>query len=152
LPPCDIAEQCDVVAGASTSNARKKRKAGTRAIQGPTLAAWQIEQAEALMSEELARPLQVATVAARFGMSPTHFSKAFKTMSGITPYGWHLRRRIVRSASLLRDEALTLANIAQACGFSDQSHYTKAFRRHLGITPGRWRRKLTSGDYPWVKR
>jgi transcriptional regulator GlxA family with amidase domain len=118
----------------------------------PSLAAGQVRQAQDLMFEQLDRPLQVTGIATRLGMSPTQFNKAFKNCAGITPYGWHLRRRIVRSASLLQNETLTLAEIAIACGFSDQSHYTKAFRRLLGITPGRWRRKLQSGEYAWVKK
>jgi AraC-like DNA-binding protein len=78
-------------------------------------------------------------------MSTAYFTKAFKNTVGIPPYGWHLRQRITRSASLLHDQKLTLAQIATECGFSDQSHYTKAFRRLIGITPGRWRRKLRAG-------
>jgi transcriptional regulator GlxA family with amidase domain len=41
----------------------------------------------------------------------------------------------------LRDGRLSLAEIAVACGFADQSHFTKAYTRLRGISPGAWRRR-----------
>ncbi|MGI9376343.1 MAG: helix-turn-helix domain-containing protein [Tsuneonella suprasediminis] len=112
---------------------------------GARLAPAQLRKAQELMFEQLTGTLQLVEIAAELGMSTVHFKRAFKNTVGIPPYGWHLRQRIARSASLLHDETLTLAEIAATCGFSDQSHYTKAFRRLLGITPGKWRRKLRAG-------
>lgn len=97
------------------------------------------------MFEQMTGVLEVAQIAQGLGMSTEYFAKAFKNTVGVPPYGWHLRQRVTRSASLLHDEKLTLIEIAIECGFTDQSHYTKAFRRLVGITPGRWRRKLRSG-------
>jgi AraC family transcriptional regulator len=34
----------------------------------------------------------------------------------------------------------SLADIAVACGFADQSHFTAAFRKAVGVPPGTWRR------------
>lgn len=116
-----------------------------RSHKGMKLAPWQLKRAQALMFEQVASVLEVAQIAQGLGMSTAYFTKAFKNTVGIPPYGWHLRQRITRSASLLHDQKLTLAEIATECGFSDQSHYTKAFRRLIGITPGRWRRKLRAG-------
>jgi AraC-like DNA-binding protein len=41
----------------------------------------------------------------------------------------------------LRAGRLSLAEIARACGFADQSHFTKAYARLRGISPGAWRRQ-----------
>ncbi|PKP94574.1 MAG: hypothetical protein CVT77_01670 [Alphaproteobacteria bacterium HGW-Alphaproteobacteria-16] len=116
-----------------------------RTPKGAKLTPWQLRRAQELMFEQLTGTLKVVEIAQGLGMSTMHFTKAFKHTVGIPPYGWHLRQRIARSASLLHDDALTLAEIAAECGFSDQSHYTKAFRRALGITPGKWRRTLKIG-------
>jgi AraC family transcriptional regulator len=36
----------------------------------------------------------------------------------------------------------SLAAIAQAAGFADQSHFTRVFRRRMGLTPGAYRAQL----------
>ncbi|WP_323183165.1 helix-turn-helix domain-containing protein [Paraburkholderia sp. CNPSo 3076] len=37
---------------------------------------------------------------------------------------------------------LSLAAIAEAAGFADQSHFTRVFRRRMGLTPGAYRAQL----------
>ena len=49
------------------------------------------------------------------------------------------QRRVERAKELLRHGDDTLAAIAAAVGFADQSHFTAAFRRETGLTPGRFR-------------
>ena len=39
----------------------------------------------------------------------------------------------------MRQRDQTLAAIAAAAGFADQSHFTAVFRRETGMTPGRFR-------------
>jgi transcriptional regulator GlxA family with amidase domain len=41
---------------------------------------------------------------------------------------------------LLGQPHLPIAEIATACGFSDQSHLTRVFTAHMGTSPARWRR------------
>jgi AraC-like DNA-binding protein len=35
---------------------------------------------------------------------------------------------------------MPVAEVAAACGLTDQSHLTRHFRRYLGVAPGRYRR------------
>jgi AraC-like DNA-binding protein len=51
------------------------------------------------------------------------------------------RLRVGRAQALLTSSELGLAEIALACGFSDQSHFTKAFRRITGMPPRLYRVK-----------
>jgi len=37
--------------------------------------------------------------------------------------------------------ALSMAEVALAAGFSDQSHFARVFRQMVGVSPGRWRRE-----------
>jgi AraC-like DNA-binding protein len=45
----------------------------------------------------------------------------------------------------LRDEALSLTEIALLLGFAEQSSFTRAFRRWRGMSPAAWRRSPQSG-------
>jgi transcriptional regulator GlxA family with amidase domain len=45
---------------------------------------------------------------------------------------------------LLLGSQMSLADIALACGFADQSHFTRIFARSTGAPPGSWRRSVRS--------
>ena len=105
------------------------------------LATWQEQRAKELMSANLQRDVSTAAIAAECSLSAGHFARAFRRSTGLSPHQWLLRRRIDEAHGLLRDRRLSLAEIARACGFADQSHFTKAYTRVRGITPGAWRRQ-----------
>ncbi len=44
-----------------------------------------------------------------------------------------------RAIGLLHDRHTSLAEVAAACGFVDQSHFTHAFRRRYRCTPAQYR-------------
>ena len=50
----------------------------------------------------------------------------------------------IRQKNLLTNEALTVQQIAQMCGFSDFSHFSRYFRKQAGCSPLQWRRKWES--------
>jgi transcriptional regulator GlxA family with amidase domain len=117
---------------------------GMRAVAGLSrggLATWQERRAKELMSANLQRDVSTATIAAECSLSAGHFARAFRRSTGLSPHQWLLQRRIDEAYGLLRDRRLSLAEIARACGFADQSHFTKAYTRLRGITPGAWRRQ-----------
>jgi AraC family transcriptional regulator len=104
------------------------------------LATWQERRAIAYMDERLDQSFPVAAVADACGLSVNHFSRAFRRSMGKPPHRWLLDRRIERARELLRDTEISLADIALACGFAEQSHFTRVFTRTVGIPPGAWRR------------
>jgi AraC family transcriptional regulator len=117
---------------------------GMRSVAAPLrggLATWQERRAKELMSANLQRDVSIADVATECSLSAGHFARAFRRSTGLSPYQWLLQHRIDEAHGLLRDRRLSLAEIARACGFADQSHFTKAYTRLRGMTPGAWRRQ-----------
>ena len=94
------------------------------------------------MDAHLAEELPLASLAALAGLSPHHFGQAFKAATGVPPHRYVLRSRVARARELLRDPRLTVADVAIAVGFSNQSHLTRHFRGLTGVTPARFRREL----------
>ncbi len=88
----------------------------------------------------LAESFGLAELAAVACLSPFHFSRAFKAAMGETPRAHVTARRIEKAKEYLENPELPLAEIAQLCGFADQSHFTALFGRRMGMTPGAWRR------------
>ncbi|WP_232629946.1 helix-turn-helix domain-containing protein [Methylobacterium sp. Leaf118] len=106
------------------------------------LAPWQLKRAQDRMRQALAQTLSLPTVAVACGLSPSHFARAFRCSTGISPHAWLVRQRLARAKDLMRAQDLSLADIALACGFADQSHFTRVFAREEAMSPGRWRRSI----------
>jgi len=106
-----------------------------------SLAPWQVRCATDLMIERLGEDLSLAEPARACGLSLSYFSRAFKQSVGTPPHRWLTLQRVLRAKSLLRDAERPLADIAAACGFSDQSHFTRVFTGVTGSSPGAWRKQ-----------
>jgi AraC family transcriptional regulator len=81
---------------------------------------------------------QLAEIA---GLSGSHFSRAFKVSTGLSPAAWSMRHRVSEAEAALTGSNSTIAEIAVSCGFANQQHFTTAFKRHTGATPAAWRRE-----------
>jgi AraC family transcriptional regulator len=104
------------------------------------LASWQLQRARDFIAANLARDPSIAEVANECGLSASYFCRSFKQATGVPPYRWLIKQRVERAKELLREPHRELADIAQLCGFVDQSHFTRVFSRSEGYSPGRWRR------------
>jgi AraC-like DNA-binding protein len=80
-------------------------------------------------------PLTVADLARAAGLSPAHFSRAFRSAFGETPHQYLLTRRLERAAALLRNTDRNVAEVCVAVGLSSVGSFTTSFRRMYGTTP-----------------
>lgn len=70
------------------------------------------------------------------GLSPFHFSCQFKRHFGMTACQYVQTRRVARAVAMIESRQHTLAQVADATGFSSQAHMNRAFREVVGLTPG----------------
>jgi AraC family transcriptional regulator len=106
------------------------------------LAPWQERRARELLLANIKRGVALKEVARACDLSVSYFSHAFRHTLGVAPYKWLIEQRVVLSKKKMRDDGLSLSDVAAECGFSDQSHLTRVFRQTVGISPGAWRRAL----------
>jgi AraC family transcriptional regulator len=97
-------------------------------------------RAKELLATHVAETLSIDDLSQACGLSRSHFGKAFKMSTGLTPHAWRQQYRIDRAKALLLGHDADLAGIAALCGFADQSHFNRVFARLVGDTPGNWRR------------
>jgi transcriptional regulator GlxA family with amidase domain len=100
----------------------------------------QLKRSKDLIAADLADDLSLAQIAFRCDLSREHFSRAFKISTGLTPHQWRQLCRIDTVKQLLTGSSRSIADIAIACGFADQSHLTRVFGRIVGTSPAQWRR------------
>jgi AraC family transcriptional regulator len=106
------------------------------------LAPWQERRAREFLRANIKRGVTLKEVARECGLSVGYFSHAFRLTLAVAPHQWLNEQRISLSKEKLRDDQLSLTDVAAECGFSDQSHLTRVFRLKCGVTPGAWRRAL----------
>ena len=111
------------------------------------LAAGEIEQmAEiplgavvATMIRKIGRKITSAELAKAAGTSVRGLERAFGRDYGLSPQQYLRRLRMQTACQLLVSSGLALAQVADRCGFADQSHFTRDFKSLTGMTPRAYR-------------
>lgn len=86
------------------------------------------------------RPWTTAAMADAAGLSVSRLHALFRSELDTSPHAWLLAVRLQRAQDWLAEEARTIADVALAAGFSDQSALTRALRTATGQTPAAYRR------------
>ena len=82
---------------------------------------------------------KLADLAASVGLSPYHFHRVFKTITGVTPKAYAAEMRARRAADKLRT-AGTVTEAIYDAGFNSSSRFYENTDARLGMTPGAVRR------------
>jgi AraC family transcriptional regulator len=103
-----------------------------------------IRRAVELMHANLAEELPLEDLAAAAYLSPFHFARLFKKLTGLPPHAYLAALRIERARMLLATTDLSVTEIAARVGYANSSHFGKAFRQFNGLTPRAFRSALTT--------
>jgi len=92
------------------------------------------------VEDHLDASLTLEELAAVAHLSPYHFARQFRAVTGLPPHQFVIARRVERARQILQQDGdLSLAQVASRAGFSDQSQFSRHFKRLVGVTPGRFR-------------
>lgn len=83
----------------------------------------------------------VADLAEAAGMTTAQLERSMSRVLGLSPKQLVLRLRIEQAIAELDTTGDAIAEIAQRCGYYDQSAFTRHFTRVVGISPGAYRRR-----------
>lgn len=103
-----------------------------------------IRRSVELMYTQLDQELPLKTIAAASYLSPFHFARLFKKLTGSTPHNYLAGIRAARAQLLLAETGLSVTEIGARVGYLSASHFTKAFRIATGTTPREFRKALIS--------
>jgi AraC-like DNA-binding protein len=104
----------------------------------PAREARMIARVRDYLDAHLADEIGLADLAALAGLSRSHFIRAFRRETGLTPHAYLLDRRF-RAATRLLERGEAPGEVAAACGFFDQSHLNRVFKARMAVTPGTYR-------------
>lgn len=107
-----------------------------RSNQNPsTPSAEAVKQAKQYIDLHYAKNLSLAEISAAVSLSVSYFHALFTTVCGITPHEYLNERRISAARELLCATSMSISEIAEKCGFSNQQYFGTVFKKHLGVTP-----------------
>lgn len=101
----------------------------------------QILEAVAYINEHYADELDRALLCRRVFVSPSHFSRLFKQVTGFTYVEYLGTVRLKNAAHLLAQGGMNVTATAAACGFSSSNHFCKQFKAVMGISPLQYQKK-----------
>jgi AraC family transcriptional regulator len=103
-----------------------------------------IRRSVELMHAQLAADLSLKEIAAASYLSPFHFARVFKKLTGATPHAYLAAIRTARAQLLLANPELSVREIGALVGYASPSHFTKAFRQATGLNPRAFRNALVA--------
>ena len=82
----------------------------------------------------------VPDFARKSGYNIDYLRRCFKAETGKTPLAYLIDMRLNHAKALLEQETyVSIAAIAEKCGFSDSFYFSKLFKQHFGVSPLQYR-------------
>lgn len=103
-----------------------------------------IAQLHQWIATRLRRPLNVAEMADRLGMTPRTFARFYVAQTGITPAHAVERIRLEQACRLVEAHQLSNKAIAQQCGFGSEEVMRRVFTRNLHVSPTGYRERFAA--------
>ena len=112
---------------------------GSRAASPASGDAGRIARVLRRLEAQTAERHPLGDLARAAGLSPYHFLRVFKGVTGVTPHQWLLRARLREAAHRLATSRAPVTEIALDVGFDDLSNFIRTFRAEFGVPPSRYR-------------
>jgi AraC-like DNA-binding protein len=103
----------------------------------------QLEQA---LRKNLSHTWTVEEMAAMVGLGTTTFTEKVKNYSGFSPLNYLITIRISEAIKLLKQNNLSVTDIALDTGFYSSQHFATTFKKLTGYTPSAFRKKNISNE------
>ena len=85
--------------------------------------------------------LSMDEVCRQHAFSAGYFRQIYKSCFGVSFHQDAISARICYASHLLSDTVLSIASVAEQCGYEDYNYFLRQFQKVTGVTPGQFRRK-----------
>jgi transcriptional regulator GlxA family with amidase domain len=99
-----------------------------------------VAEAIRIMETHIDRPVTVAAIAHRVGVSTRTLETLFLRIVDVSPGAYYMALRLNAARRLVLDTSLPIADVAERTGFSAMASLSRAFRRQFGSPPSAARR------------
>ena len=92
--------------------------------------------------EHYMEDISLTSLSAKYNISLGHLSKMIKDNLQVNFSDYIASLRIQRAKELLRDDSLSIQEIAEIVGYNDYFYFTKVFKKVEGISPSKYRKSI----------
>ena len=93
-----------------------------------------------LMHGRPAEPWTLDSLAREVGLSRSVFAERFSQLMVAPAMHYLSNWRLQLAANLLKQERLSIAQVASEVGYESEAAFNRAFKKQVGVPPGAWRR------------
>src|SRR5215212_9439130 len=111
-----------------------------------------VERVILAMRERLDKPLSLQDMARIALLSPYHFNRVFRDITGIPPCKFLAVLRMEAAKRLLVTTSLTVSEVCFGIGYNSLGSFSRDFTRLVGLSPLRLRRLTQDTSVPWLER
>lgn len=90
------------------------------------------------------QPLTREALANVAGLSPSHYSRTFRAMTGKPPLEFLNRYRMFRAQEYLLKSTASAQTVAAQVGYEDAAYFSRRFKQMAGVTPKEFVRTIAS--------
>ncbi len=101
-----------------------------------------VRQVRAYIQENYTQLKDNTAIAQAFGYHSYYLNRLFKQNTGMTLHQYLTALRIKKSKELLGETALSVSEIAEACGFGSADQFTWTFKAQVSTTPTAYRKQV----------
>jgi AraC family transcriptional activator of pyochelin receptor len=99
-----------------------------------------IREARKLLLGRMDDPITILELSQKVGINDYKLKKGYRQVFGTSLYAEFREERMKIAARMLKDPALSVAEIAFSIGYKNISNFSIAFRKRFGCTPTHWRK------------
>lgn len=97
------------------------------------------------LEEHYAEELTLSSLAERYHVESSYFSRIFRQETGQNLILYITNRRIEKAKEYMRESRTNLAEIAFLVGYDDYTYFSRVFRKHTGMSPREYRSSCGEG-------
>jgi two-component system response regulator YesN len=97
--------------------------------------------------ENYLQNITLAEIATKFNFSQAYLTKIFIKFTGVTPLKYKTSLRINAAKDYLAKTNMSVSDIAEQIGYSDQFAFSKAFKNSENMSPLQYRKSISSNSH-----
>jgi AraC-like DNA-binding protein len=106
---------------------------------------YNIAEILSFIQENLHTDIKIEQLAEIACLSKDHFTRVFKSVFGVPPCEFIIRKRIEKSQFLLLTSDLPVTQIVDETNFKNAPYFSRMFKKYTLLTPGEYRKNRFSG-------